>query len=117
VDRGVSSCAAQYRAPTRTGVRRGQGPERDRGHSATWLLAPARDRPRTLREHLWPRGDRDRRGSLGGRRLGVGARRELRLRSTSPSRDLVEIWKATLGARSGMLGAALTRGENREYVL
>jgi hypothetical protein len=30
---------------------------------------------------------------------------------------LVEIWKATLGARSGMLGAALTRGENREYVL
>jgi glucokinase len=45
------------------------------------------------------------------------ARRELRLRSTSPSRDLVEIWKATLGARSRMLGAALTRGENREYVL
>ena len=38
------------------------------------------------------------------------ARRELGLRSTSPSRDLVEIWKATLGARSGMLGAALTRG-------
>ena len=32
MDRGVSSCAAQYRAPTRTGVRREQGPERDRGH-------------------------------------------------------------------------------------
>jgi glucokinase len=46
------------------------------------------------------------------------ARRELRLRSTSPSRDLVEIRKATLGARSGMLGAAaLARGENGEYVL
>jgi glucokinase len=46
------------------------------------------------------------------------ARRELRLRSTSPSRDLVEIRKATLGARSGMLGAAaLAQGENGEYVL
>jgi glucokinase len=46
------------------------------------------------------------------------ARRELRLRSTSPSRDLVDIRKATLGARSGMLGAAaLARGENGEYVL
>ncbi len=46
------------------------------------------------------------------------ARRELRLRSTSPSRDWVEIRKATLGARSGMLGAAaLARGENGEYVL
>jgi glucokinase len=46
------------------------------------------------------------------------ARRELRLRSTSPSRDLVEIRKATLGARSGMLGAAaLARSENGEYVL
>ena len=45
------------------------------------------------------------------------ARRELGLRSTWPSRDLVQIRKATLGARSGMLGAALTRGENGEYVL
>jgi glucokinase len=46
------------------------------------------------------------------------ARRELQLRSTSPSRDLVEIRKATLGARSGMLGAAaLARDENGEYVL
>jgi glucokinase len=46
------------------------------------------------------------------------ARRELQLRSTSPSRDLVEIRKATLGARSGMLGAAaLARSENGEYVL
>ena len=34
------------------------------------------------------------------------ARRELRLRSHSPSRDLVEIGEATLGAKSGMLGAA-----------
>ncbi len=46
------------------------------------------------------------------------ARRELRLRSTSPSRDLVEIRKATLGEKSGILGAAaLARGENGEYVL
>ena len=46
------------------------------------------------------------------------ARRELQIRSTSPSRDLVEIRKATLGAKSGMLGAAaLARGENGEYVL
>jgi glucokinase len=46
------------------------------------------------------------------------ARREIRLRSSSPSRDLVEIRKATLGARSGMLGAAaLARGEKGEYVL
>jgi glucokinase len=46
------------------------------------------------------------------------ARRELRLRSNSPSRDLVEIRRATLGARSGMLGAAaLAWGENGEYVL
>lgn len=46
------------------------------------------------------------------------ARREVRLRSSSPSRDLVEIRKATLGPKSGVLGAAaLARGENREYVL
>ncbi len=46
------------------------------------------------------------------------ARRELRLRSTSPSRDLVDIRKATLRAKSGMMGAAaLARGENGEYVL
>ena len=46
------------------------------------------------------------------------ARRELRLRSHSPSRDLVEIRKATLGAKSGMLGAAaLARNEDGEYVL
>jgi glucokinase len=46
------------------------------------------------------------------------ARRELRLRSTSPSRDLVEIRKATLGEKSGILGAAaLARGENGENVL
>ncbi len=46
------------------------------------------------------------------------ARRELRLRSHSPSRDLVEIRNATLGAESGILGAAaLARGENGDYVL
>jgi glucokinase len=46
------------------------------------------------------------------------ARREMRLRSHSPARDLVEIREATLGARSGMLGAAaLARGEDGEYVL
>jgi glucokinase len=46
------------------------------------------------------------------------ARRELLLRSHSPSRDLVEIREATLGAKSGMLGAAaLARNEEGEYVL
>jgi len=46
------------------------------------------------------------------------ARRELRLRSCSPARDLVEIRGATLRAKSGMLGAAaLARGEDGEYVL
>ncbi len=46
------------------------------------------------------------------------ARRELRLRSHSPSRDLVEIREAALGAKSGMLGAAaLARDEDEEYVL
>ena len=46
------------------------------------------------------------------------ARRELRLRSCSPAKDLVEIRGATLGAKSGMLGAAaLARGEDGEYVL
>jgi glucokinase len=46
------------------------------------------------------------------------ARRELRLRSHSPSRDLVSVRKATLGAKSGMLGAAaLARTEVGEYVL
>lgn len=46
------------------------------------------------------------------------ARREVRLRARSPSRDLVEIKEATLGPESGVLGAAaLARGEDREYVL
>ncbi|HEX2741339.1 MAG TPA: ROK family protein, partial [Rubrobacter sp.] len=46
------------------------------------------------------------------------ARRELRLRSCSPARDFVEIRGATLGAKSGILGAAaLARGEDGEYVL
>ena len=46
------------------------------------------------------------------------ARKELRLRSCSPAKDLVEIRGATLGAKSGMLGAAaLARGEDGEYVL
>jgi predicted NBD/HSP70 family sugar kinase len=45
-------------------------------------------------------------------------RRELRLRSHSPSRDSVEIREATLGAKSGMLGAAaLARNEGEKYVL
>jgi hypothetical protein len=44
------------------------------------------------------------------------ARRELRLRSHSPSRDSVGIREATLGAKPGMLrAAALVRDE--EYVL
>jgi glucokinase len=46
------------------------------------------------------------------------ARRELQLRSHSPSRDLVEIRAASLGAEAGMVGAAaLARDENGEYVL
>ena len=46
------------------------------------------------------------------------AREELRLRSFSPSRDLVEIREATLGVESGMVGAAaLARDESGEYVL
>ena len=46
------------------------------------------------------------------------ARREVKLRSRSPSRDLAEIKEATLGPASGVLGAAaLARGEDGEYVL
>ena len=46
------------------------------------------------------------------------ARREVRLRATSPGRDLVEIKEATLGAESGVLGAgALARAGSGEYVL
>jgi glucokinase len=46
------------------------------------------------------------------------ARRELLLRSHSPSRGLVEIRAATLGAEAGTVGAAaLARGENGEYIL
>ena len=46
------------------------------------------------------------------------ARKELQLRSSSPSRNLVEIRAATLGGRSGMLGAAaLARSEDGTYVL
>jgi glucokinase len=46
------------------------------------------------------------------------ARKEVQLRARSPSRDLVEIQEATLGAESGVLGAAaLARGEDGEYVL
>jgi len=45
------------------------------------------------------------------------ARRELRLRSCSPAKGLVEIREATLGAKSGILGAALARGDAGEYVL
>jgi glucokinase len=47
------------------------------------------------------------------------ARREVRLRAMSPGRDLVEIKEATLGADSGVLGAAaLARNSSSgEYVL
>ncbi len=46
------------------------------------------------------------------------ARREVRLRATSPGRDLVEIKEATLGAESGVLGAgALARDGSGDYVL
>ena len=43
------------------------------------------------------------------------ARKEVQLRASSPSRDLVEIKEATLGPESGVLGAAeLAGGEDRE---
>jgi glucokinase len=46
------------------------------------------------------------------------ARREVQLRSSSTSRHLVEIRQATLGPKSGVLGAAtLARDEDEEYVL
>lgn len=46
------------------------------------------------------------------------ARKEVQLRARSPSRDLVEIRKATLGPASGVLGAAaIARGADGEYVL
>ena len=46
------------------------------------------------------------------------AREEVHLRARSPSRDLVRIEEATLGAESGVLGAAaLARGDDGEYVL
>ncbi len=46
------------------------------------------------------------------------ARREVRLRARSPSRDLVEIKEATLGPKSGVLGAAaLACDSSGEYVL
>lgn len=46
------------------------------------------------------------------------ARREVQLRAMSPGRDLVEIKEATLGPKSGVLGAAaLARDLSGEYVL
>jgi glucokinase len=47
------------------------------------------------------------------------ARKEVRLRAMSPGRDLVEIKPATLGARSGVLGAAALACDpsSGEYVL
>src|SRR5215216_1189959 len=46
------------------------------------------------------------------------ARKEVQLRASSPSRDLVEIKEATLGPESGVLGAAALAGsEDGEYVL
>src|SRR5829696_6457745 len=45
------------------------------------------------------------------------ARKEVQLRASSPSRDLVEIKEATLGPESGVLGAAALAGsEDRESV-
>jgi len=45
-------------------------------------------------------------------------RREVRLRAQAPSRDNVDIKEATLGPKSGVLGAAaLARGTDGEYVL
>ncbi len=47
----------------------------------------------------------------------ASVRREIYLRSRSPGRDLVQIREATLGAASGVLGAAaLARGPSGEYV-
>ena len=46
------------------------------------------------------------------------ARKEVKLRARSPSRDLVEIHEASLGPAAGVLGAAaLARGADGEYVL
>ena len=47
------------------------------------------------------------------------AREEVQLRARPPSRDLVEVMEATLGAESGVLGAAaLARHPSSgEYVL
>jgi glucokinase len=46
------------------------------------------------------------------------ARREVLLRAQSPSKELAEIKVATLGPKSGIMGAAaLARGEDGEYVL
>lgn len=46
------------------------------------------------------------------------ARDEVQLSARSPSRDLVEIKEATLGPKSGVIGAAaLARGADGEYVL
>lgn len=48
----------------------------------------------------------------------AAARREVRLRARPPSRDLVKIQPATLGPRSGVIGAAaLAKGEDGKYVL
>ena len=62
--------------------------------------------------------------AVGGAVSGAGdlilsaARREVRFRARSPSRDLVEIKAATLGAESGILGAAaLARDDSGQYVL
>jgi hypothetical protein len=42
----------------------------------------------------------------------------VKLRARSPSRDLAEIKAATLGAESGILGAAaLARDDSGQYVL
>ena len=57
-------------------------------------------------------------GAKTGELILKSARREVYLRARSPSRDLAEIKEATLGPKSGVLGAAaLARDPSGEYVL
>ena len=73
-----------------------------------------------LRQHLQPGGSGHRRGvAKAGELILKSARREVHLRVCSPSRALAEIKVATLGPKSGVLGAAaLARDPSSgEYVL
>ncbi len=58
-------------------------------------------------------------GAMGAGELMLGpAREEVRLRSRSPSRDLVEVREAALGPDSGAIGAAaLAKGTSGEFLL